>query len=57
MFKNTCPKVHMKFAFQNRETNDIIIVHSDKTPTNKDYPKSKYKKLYEEAHLKVKSIF
>ena len=46
------PTVHMKFVYMNRETKAIEIVQCTKAPV-KNFPKSKFVKLYEEAHVKV----
>ena len=52
LYSNICPTVHMKYVFLERSTNSIEVVHCTKDP-GKRYLKSRYTKLYEEAHIKV----
>ena len=52
LYKEKCPEVHMRFVYLNKESKNIEVVHCDKDPGHK-YPKSKYTKLFEEAHIKV----
>lgn len=52
LYDDICQKVHMKFAFLNKSNNSIEVVECDKAP-DKRYPRSRYIKLYEEAHVKV----
>lgn len=56
LHEDQCPEIHMKFVYMNRETKAIETVHGSKAPI-KQFPKSKFIKLYEEAHIKVKYIF
>ena len=50
--EDLCPPIHMKFVYLERSTNTIVEVNCSEDP-GKRYPKSKYQKLYEEAHFKV----
>ena len=52
MYKGKCPTVQMKFAFLNRTTDQIEIVHCQTNP-GRMYNRAKFVKLYEEAHVKV----
>ena len=50
-----CPEIDLKFVYQKRNDDSIEVVHCQKAPV-KQYPKTSYKKLYEEAHIKVINI-
>lgn len=52
LIKDGCPTIYMKFAYFNKLTNTTEIIHCTKAPA-RNFPKSKYTKLYEEAHIKV----
>lgn len=52
MYKEQCPKVHMKFVYLNKNTEAIEIVHTNTNPA-KQYNRINYVKLYEEAHFEV----
>ena len=52
LYDEMCPKVHMKFVFLNRITNEIETIECEKDPSRR-FPKSTHIKLYEEAHIKV----
>ena len=49
-FKEKCPEVHVKHVYLNKGTQEIVISNNN---ADQNYPKSHYKKLYEEAHVKV----
>ena len=49
---NDCPPVHMKYAYQNKGTGEIVVVSSVNCPA-RNFPKTQFIKLYEEAHIKV----
>ena len=57
VYKDLCPDVKMSFAFLNIQDGSIIHVKEDHTPLNRYQRDPKYKKLYEEAHIEVISIF
>lgn len=50
MYKESCPKVTMKYGFLNKDTDEIELVVSE---TAHKFDRSKYKKLFEEAHVEV----
>ena len=52
LYSESCPEVTMNFCFLNKNTSEIEKVTCQKSPA-KRFPKSKYIKLYEEAHIKV----
>lgn len=52
MYKEYCPDIHMKFVYYNKNTHDIETFEGSTCP-RKRFPKIKYIKLYEEAHIKV----
>ena len=52
LYKESCPVIHMTFVYLNRSTQAIENVQCKEAPTRK-FPKNKYLKLYEEAHIKV----
>lgn len=55
LYNDICPEIHMKFVYLNRSTGVIETILCNKDPSQK-YPKAKYLKLYEEAHINV-SLF
>ena len=56
MYDTICPELDLKYAFLDKNNNSLEVVTCKKAP-GKKYPKSKYKKLYEEAHVKVISTY
>lgn len=53
MYKAIVPPIKLEFAYEVKETGDIIILRDlESTPTSK-FPPSKYTKLYEKAHIQV----
>lgn len=56
LYKKNTPKVNLKIAYKNKETDEITVVESDKTPVSA-FPASQYQKLYEVATVEVKIIY
>lgn len=56
LYKGNCPQVHMKFVFLDRDSGEIKVVHTETNP-GRQYNRAGYIKLYEEAHIKVSSLF
>lgn len=52
LYQLKCPKVHMKFVYMNKTTQEIEVVNTTKNPRH-TYTRANYVKLYEEAHVKV----
>lgn len=53
MYKTRIPKIMLEFAYEVKETGDIIIMSElEATPASK-FPPSEYRKLYETAKIKV----
>ena len=56
LYKHKTPEVKMDFAFEDKETGEVILVEKcDSTPT-KDYPPNRFKKLYEIASVEASEI-
>ena len=52
LYKERCPEVHMRFAYLNKDSGTIEVVDCKNDPGQR-FPRSKYTKLFEEAHIKV----
>lgn len=50
-----CPPIHMEFGYLNVRTGAILKVESQTAPSKEYERNPDYIKLYEEAHVKVKS--
>lgn len=56
LYDAICPPVHMKFVYLKKSTQEEETVRCQKNPS-RQYPRSQYTKLYEEAHVKVYLMF
>ena len=54
LFKDNLPKIKLEIGYMNKETREIVVVESDKTPVSRFSP-HEYEKLYEVASVEVKS--
>lgn len=52
LYDDICPPINMTFAFLNKNTRNTEEIESKKDPS-RQFPRSQYTKLYEEAHIKV----
>lgn len=48
------PPVHLKIAYQSKESGEVTVVDSESTPISR-FPPSTYRRLYEIAFVKVKT--
>lgn len=55
LYNQYVPKVSMEFGYEHKETKEITVIHSEKTPVSRFNPQE-YTKLYEAATVKVKKI-
>ena len=55
IYKDLSPEVKMTFVFLNKNDGSIIKVQENHTPLKMIQRDPQYKKLYEEAHIEVKS--
>ena len=56
LYLKRCPKIHMKFVYLNRSTQEIEVVNTDTNP-RLSHSKANYIKLYEEAHVNVSNTY
>lgn len=52
MSKNHVPPIHLEIGYLNKETNEMVVVRGDKTPTSRFNP-MQFEKKYEAATVKV----
>ena len=56
MYDKSTPNVDLTIGYQNKETEEIVVEHAEKTPVNK-YPPSQFKKVFEIASVNASDIF
>ena len=56
MYDNGVPKINLKIVYEDKETEEVIVVEADHTPVGK-YPAKMYRKLYEVATVEVITQF
>lgn len=53
MQEKNVPKIHMQFAYEDKETGDLSIVEDVEVTPKSQFPPNQYRKVWETAHVEV----